>query len=131
MFSLLLSAALIRGRHNNLQFLVFALSLSITPTTRTSSLVTSMNLVISLPLLLLPGGSRHKILLPIYSAFCLCTCPKPPQSTFPHLVSKLPYMCSSSNSFLILPFPLLPTKISTSLALPLVSMALSPSHTTW
>ena len=39
-----------------------------------SSLTTSMNLVFGLPLLLLPGNSKHNILLPIYSTFCLCTC---------------------------------------------------------
>ena len=60
----------------SLQFLHFAIFLSDTPTTRMSSLTTSMNLFFGLPpLLLLSNSSKNNILLPIYPSFCLYTCP--------------------------------------------------------
>ena len=75
---LFLSAAPIRGRHSGStvsNFSWLAISLSDTATTCTSSLTTSINFIFGLPLLLLPGSSKHNILLPIYSTFRLCTCP--------------------------------------------------------
>ncbi|KAI5104455.1 sodium/calcium exchanger 1 isoform X3 [Silurus meridionalis] len=50
-------------------------SASLTPTTCISSLTTSINLLLGLPLFLLPGGSILSILLLIYPMSLICTCP--------------------------------------------------------
>lgn len=46
----------------------------VTPTTCMSSLGESINLLLGLPLLLLPGGFMLNILLPIWLSSLLCTC---------------------------------------------------------
>ncbi|KAF7698365.1 hypothetical protein HF521_004875, partial [Silurus meridionalis] len=47
------------------------------PTICMSSLTTSINLLLGLPLFLLPGDSILSILLPIYPMSLLCTCAVP------------------------------------------------------
>uniref|UniRef100_A0A8C4TJZ0 NIF3-like protein 1 n=1 Tax=Erpetoichthys calabaricus TaxID=27687 RepID=A0A8C4TJZ0_ERPCA len=52
-----------------------SVSCSVTPITCISSLTSSINLLLGLPLLLLSGSSILSLLLPLYVASLLCTCP--------------------------------------------------------
>ncbi|KAJ8369913.1 hypothetical protein SKAU_G00099410 [Synaphobranchus kaupii] len=75
-------------------------SSSVTPTACMSSFTVSLNLLLGLPLLLLPGSSMSSILLPIYPTSLLRTCPNH-LSLASHFVPKLPNMSSSGSALLM------------------------------
>ncbi|KAF7688101.1 hypothetical protein HF521_014107, partial [Silurus meridionalis] len=79
------------------------------PTTCMSSLTTSINLLLGLPLFLFPGGSILSILLPIHPMSLLCTCPNHLNLASLTLSPKRP-TCAVPliNSFLILPILITP-----------------------
>ncbi|KAF7686644.1 hypothetical protein HF521_015037 [Silurus meridionalis] len=76
-----------------------------------SSLTTSINLLLGLPLFLLPGVSILSILLLIYPVFLLCTCPNHLNLTSLTLSPKRP-TCTVPliNSFLILSIVVTPNE---------------------
>ncbi|KAF7703122.1 hypothetical protein HF521_022129, partial [Silurus meridionalis] len=86
-------------------------SASFNPTTSMSSLTTSINLLLGLPLFLLPGGSILSILLLIYPMSLLCTCPNHLNLTSLTLSPKRP-TCALPliNSFLILSIVVTPNE---------------------
>ncbi|KAF7708794.1 hypothetical protein HF521_017851, partial [Silurus meridionalis] len=88
-------------------------SSSFNPTTCMSFLTTSKNLLLVLPLFLLPGGSILSILLPIYPMSLLCTCPNHLNLTSLTLSPKRP-TCTVPliNSFLILSILITPNNLN-------------------